>query len=428
MTLPRGLLVVLGIITLATQHHLCVSPVDARRFRLQDTRRLRDANTTLIRERAKNWGKALRVDAEALSSADNAAAAEEEEGSGSGGGVSQDVLENIGASSADQTHVICRVRASGTGTGEASVLLDARTNARTLMFGTGKVDTGGETTVVCEGKLSDADLAECLKTEDKEVDDAASCGECPCAYNRFSEFPFRFAYMKQMTEEVEKRCSRTWTWPHKDKFRVLMLGMGGGAMSEKISGICPAGTEVESVEYDSRVAGLAERYFGMQVSDSNKVEIADALEAVTRRLAALQETALPQADADVDQDQPPRQTTYDVVMIDCFSVGGITPEHCRNVEFLQKLAKLVEPESGVVLHHLWHDDFAHREVQTEFAQTLDLYKKDFAEVQVVPLATKVNDVVMASLPFKGAVSSSSSSSESPFGGASGAVRSGQDQV
>ena len=33
------------------------------------------------------------------------------------------------------------------------------------------------------------------------------------------------------------------------------------------------------MEYDSRVAGLAERYFGLQVSDSNKVEIADALEA-----------------------------------------------------------------------------------------------------------------------------------------------------
>merc|ERR550514_579122 len=155
--------------------------------------------------------------------------------------VSENVLANIDASSAEVTHVLCRVKqpaagAADGGAGEVSVILDARTNERTLMFGTGLVDTGGETSVACEGQLSAADLQSCLATEGQELEDVGQCAACPCTYNRFVGFPDRFAYMTQMTQEVERRCSTRGAAAGdatgaSGPFRVLMLGMGGGAMS-----------------------------------------------------------------------------------------------------------------------------------------------------------------------------------------------------
>lgn len=273
-----------------------------------------------------------------------------------------------------ETHVICRISSPGeTSAGEVSVVVDINTNSRSLMFGTGLTDTGGETPSACANTLSQDDLKGCLATEGQVFASASDCPDCPCDVDA-QPFPHRFAYMTEMANAVERRCSRPWEWPS-STMNVLMIGLGGGAIPSQLLKNCQKDFHVEGIELDGRVIDVATKYFGLQPSDSLAVQQGDGLEAVRTRVGD--------------------GRRYDAVLIDCFAKGGITPLPCRSEELLGQMKLLLKPK-GFIAHHIWNKDPDHDEVATDFEDTVVLYKKTFGATKVVPLSTKLNDVVYAS--------------------------------
>lgn len=273
-----------------------------------------------------------------------------------------------------ETHVICRISSPGeTSAGEVSVVVDTNTNSRSLMFGTGLTDTGGETPSACANNLSQDEVRSCLAAEGQLFKSASECPACPCTVG-VQSFPHRFAYMTEMANSVERRCSRPWEWPS-STMNVLMIGLGGGAIPSQLVKNCQKDFHVEGIELDGRVVDVATKYFGLEPSDSLAVQQGDGLEAVRTRVSDGKH--------------------YDAVLIDCFAKGGITPLPCRSEELLGQMKLLLKPK-GFVAHHIWNKDPDHDEVATDFEETVVLYKKIFGATEVVPLSTKLNDVVYAS--------------------------------
>lgn len=273
-----------------------------------------------------------------------------------------------------ETHVICRIASPGEMySGEVSVVVDANTNSRSLMFGTGLSDTGGETPSACANTLSQDEVKGCLAAEGQVFKSASECPTCPCHVG-VQDFPHRFAYMTEMANSVERRCSRPWEWPS-STMNVLMIGLGGGAIPSQLLKNCQKDFHVEGIELDGRVIDVATKYFGLEPSDSLAVQQGDGLEAVKSRVHDGKE--------------------YDAILIDCFAKGGITPLPCRSEELLSQMKMALKPK-GFVAHHIWNKDPDHDEVATEFEDTVVLYKKIFGATKVVPLSTKLNDVVYAS--------------------------------
>merc|ERR1719387_82126 len=114
-----------------------------------------------------------------------------------------------------------------------------------------------------------------------------------------------------MLSEVVDACQRT---TGAQPFRVLVVGLGGGAMPMYIRRHCTSAT-VESVELDARVASIAQRLLGFEADHRNAVEVADALGALQRRAASA----------------TPR---YDRLIVDCFG-GGRVPFACRSPAFIR---------------------------------------------------------------------------------------------
>lgn len=290
-----------------------------------------------------------------------------------------------------ETHVVCRIASPGeTSAGEVSVVVDVNTNSRSLMFGTGLTDTGGETPSACANSLSQDEVKSCLAAEGRVFASASECPACPCSVGS-QPFPHRFAYMTEMTGSVEQRCVRPWKWPSAS-MNVLMIGLGGGAIPSQLLKRCQQDFHIEGIELDGRVIDVATRYFGLEPSDALTVQQGDGLEAVRTRVGDGRH--------------------YDVVLIDCFAKGGITPLPCRSEELLGQLKLLLKPR-GFVAHHIWNKDPDHDEVASDFMDTVELYKKIFAATKVVQLSTKLNDVIYATADPADIPSEDESSSDQP---------------
>jgi spermidine synthase len=197
-----------------------------------------------------------------------------------------------------------------------------------------------------------------------------------------------------MAREVDARCGQ-----HRDtddlesRFRVLLLGLGGGELAAHIAKSCGGtdgtASEIEAVELDGRLPVLATRYFGLP--SSVKTTVGDALPVVSALEQQVSENKL-LAD----------QRRYDTILVDCFSTGGVTPEHCRSPEFVGKLHALLR-NGGRVLHHMWHVDERHPQVPTDFSNTIAIYRKIFScsgcEVRVQPLEGGPDSLIVASYPM-----------------------------
>jgi hypothetical protein len=270
------------------------------------------------------------------------------------------------------SRVLCRLSA-GEGQGSATVRLHPATNARSLVFDDDV--QGVETRVQCRGPPG----AECLSggpTPDT-VADVKDCRACPCTRDAGKLYG---AYAFNMASGVEKRCRARPAGDDIDaqSTRVLLLGLGGGELATHLVQSCGGGegtTEeggsnlaLEAVELDSRLPALAKRYFGLPASV--KVTVGDAGPVVTALRQAVDENPL-LADG----------RRYDMVLVDCFSTGGVTPEHCRSPEFVKTLRSLLR-SGGVVMQHLWHEDADHPEVATQFGTTVSTYRGTFGEPQV----------------------------------------------
>jgi len=273
--------------------------------------------------------------------------------------------------SAQTSRTLCRVVAED---GQSSVTVRLpKDNSRQLVFNDDL--EGTESKVQCRGDIDAQCLAGSPVTNAKSV---AECPECPCHRPDGRLFG---PYSVVMAEEVDRRCGS-----RDQPARVLLLGLGAGELAAHVVDRCPEGLHLDAVELDGRLPDLARRYFGL--ADGVKVIVGDAFPVVQSFRAEVEGNAL-LADG----------RRYDVILVDCFASGGVTPEHCRSQEFLDSLRTLLR-DGGKIMHHLWHEDPKHPEVASDFSATVDLYKKECASgqrcgIEVKPLDSKVDDLVIA---------------------------------
>jgi spermidine synthase len=156
--------------------------------------------------------------------------------------------------------------------------------------------------------------------------------------------------MKALAEKVVLMCLSS-----ADPVRVLLIGLGGGAISSYLQDRCPAGRlTLENVEKDGRVAKLASQFFGFHADDErNTVDVADGLSAVHKRSAGA--------------------GTYDAVLVDCFAGQDRVPIGCRSGEFFQAAHALLKAEAsggGALLQNIWGRSSASQEVGADFNATV----------------------------------------------------------
>jgi len=107
--------------------------------------------------------------------------------------------------------------------------------------------------------------------------------------------------------------------------RILILGLGGGVLSNVLHEIVPE-AEIVSVDIDPVVVKLAKKYFNYKENDKVTTEIKDGRVYVKR--AKL------------------KNQTFDWVILDAFN-GDYIPEHLMTKEFLQEVKDLLNP-GGIV--------------------------------------------------------------------------------
>lgn len=108
--------------------------------------------------------------------------------------------------------------------------------------------------------------------------------------------------------------------------RILIVGLGGGTLSETYSSLFPD-AEIIISEIDDAVFRVARDYFDFTETDKIKVDIGDARVYIKR--ASL------------------RNEKFDLVILDAFN-GEYIPEHLMTQEFLEEVKQLL-PDNGMVI-------------------------------------------------------------------------------
>lgn len=248
-----------------------------------------------------------------------------------------------GASSQDHRgRPVCRMAPEGPDSEQVVVRIDAEHNFRGLSFGD---SAGTETAVRCAGATPGG--CPSAVAEGAELPDCAAVPPCPCDLHG-QELPF--PGMTALAEKVVLMCSSA-----PEPVRVLMVGLGGGAISSYMQDRCPAGRlRLENVEKDGRVARLASTFFGFQEGEQNALEVTDGLAAVRERPAG----------------------EYDAVLVDCFAGQDRVPMGCRSEEFLGAARRLLKPD-GVVAQNVWARSSASDLVAKEFGSIVEAYSSVF---------------------------------------------------
>jgi spermidine synthase len=154
-----------------------------------------------------------------------------------------------------------------------------------------------------------------------------------------------------MVDETLKLCADK--AKANQSFRVLMFGLGGGAVPMHIRHRCESAL-IESVESDARVALIAQRLFGFRADSKNKVEIADGEEAAQRHAATHPWPAGPH---------------YDVVLVDCFDGDNHVSHSCRSERFLHAIRTSLGPD-GHVFHNV---------IDSDIKRVLPMYQATFGK-------------------------------------------------
>ncbi len=131
--------------------------------------------------------------------------------------------------------------------------------------------------------------------------------------------------------------------------RVLIIGLGGGALPRAISRYIPD-AEIDVVDIDPDVVEVAERFFNFTSGERIKVHIGDG-RAFIQNMAH---------DASAKM--------YDLVILDAFNSSAI-PGHLTTIEFLQELSQILHPK-GVVAANVLVDN-------SLFNSMLKTYRKLF---------------------------------------------------
>lgn len=232
---------------------------------------------------------------------------------------------------------ICTLHSRAGFGGAVQVFASSADNSRLLQFQTD--GCSAETVVKCQGPMPEACAA-------PAGDDCGPTVTCPCV----PDGEVQAEYMKRMARSLVPMCNATGR--ARQDFRVLLIGLGGGALPDHILRNCPARTRVESVEYDPRVIEAATRFFGFREQPGvNMVEQGDGGEAVKARAA--------------------HGAKYDFVLVDAFESQHV-PASCRSEEFVNGLFKILKPD-GLAMQNI---------MTTDFDKTIDIYQDVFGPERV----------------------------------------------
>ncbi len=147
--------------------------------------------------------------------------------------------------------------------------------------------------------------------------------------------------------------------------RILILGLGGGVLSNVLHEILPQ-AEIVSVDIDPVVVKLAKKYFNYKENEKVKTEIKDGRVYVKRALLKKQQ--------------------FDWVILDAFN-GDYIPEHLMTKEFLQEVKDLLTP-NGIVSANT----FSNSKLYDYESVT---YQQVFGKLHIFQAPTKGNRVIFA---------------------------------
>ncbi len=149
--------------------------------------------------------------------------------------------------------------------------------------------------------------------------------------------------------------------------RVLMIGLGGGTISNVLLDIFPD-LEIDLVEVDEAVIKVAREYFNFVENERTHVYAADG--RVFTRRAQLQ------------------GKQYDLIILDAFT-GEYIPEHLMTVEFLQEVKSLLTPNGAVIANTFSSSALYAHESQT--------YTRVFGPLLNLKMPRTGNRVIVSSL-------------------------------
>lgn len=147
--------------------------------------------------------------------------------------------------------------------------------------------------------------------------------------------------------------------------RVLILGLGGGTLSNTIHQLSPT-SEIIAVDIDPIVVKLAKRYFDYQENDQVKTQIKDGRVYVKRALL--------------------NKEKFDWIILDAFN-GDYIPEHLMTKEFLQEVKDLLADNGLVSANTFSTSDLYDYESVT--------YQAVFKQLEIFRAPTKGNRVIFA---------------------------------
>lgn len=148
--------------------------------------------------------------------------------------------------------------------------------------------------------------------------------------------------------------------------RVLIIGLGGGTMSNTIHEIYPE-AEIENVEIDPAVIKVARKYFGFFENQKVTSKAQDGRIFIKR--AAL------------------KKQSYDWIILDAFN-GDYIPEHLMTKEFLQETKQLLT-ENGVLSANTFS-------ISDLYAHESATYKSVFGDFFNVNNNKNSNRIILAS--------------------------------
>jgi len=106
---------------------------------------------------------------------------------------------------------------------------------------------------------------------------------------------------------------------HPKPSHALMIGLGGGGFNQFFEKAFPS-TTLDTVEIDSKVCELAQKYLGFKPSERNKVKVLDGRMFLRHS-----------------------KTIYDWIILDAFR-GGFVPPHLKTVEFYKLAQSHLAPD------------------------------------------------------------------------------------
>lgn len=254
----------------------------------------------------------------------------------------------------DEDLKLCTFGAEGGLDNLINVFAAESENTRYVSFASATDDGFIESMQRCKGELPEICGHENASSTPK------GCATCPCTLDLDHE-PFG-NYQRRMLEFLQPLCQAPRKNAGKDPFRVLLVGLGGGALVQYILGQCPQGTVVEAIEYDARMIEVATRFFGLHPSPGTfHVEQGDGGAVVAAHAA--------------------KGKIFDMVLVDAFAGGSHVPASCRDAAFTGNVRRILR-KGGSVLANMAGPTYRNLAGTDDWKTTLPLYKESFGSSSV----------------------------------------------